>query len=338
MTENVQFSIHITGPDFEKAIDLIPGPFTIGREPGNNLVLINPLISRHHARIDCDNNECHLTDLNSSNGTNLNSEKLTPSIPYPLEIGAIIKIGPFEIKLEGVLQEETETIPPQDHEPEQQEPADIQIPIAKQTDALPQEALSAKPAESHSDEPPPPPDVPGEPPTTIPPSQINPQVPPPGLTFTSTKLIDYLPGIYQNDFTNRFLALFESILFPIEWNVDNFDLFLDPSTAPYEFLPWLMNWFAISFDNSWDENQRRKLLKEAHKIFARRGTRWALSYILEIYLGKPPEIIEDEEGLAPYTFKVKLPVSQDRVNQELVERLINANKPAYTAYSIVYSV
>jgi P2-related tail formation protein len=78
-------------------------------------------------------------------------------------------------------------------------------------------------------------------------------------------------------------------------------------------------------------------LKEANQIYARRGTRWALSRVLEIYLGQRPDIIENSDGLNPYTFKVKIPLSQKDVNQELVEQLINTNKPAYTAYSIEYS-
>ena len=55
---------------------------------------------------------------------------------------------------------------------------------------------------------------------------------PPGLSMYSRQLLQFLPGIYHTDFMSRFLAVFESILMPIEWNIDNFDLYLDPGSAP----------------------------------------------------------------------------------------------------------
>jgi phage tail-like protein len=132
----------------------------------------------------------------------------------------------------------------------------------------------------------------------------------------------------------RFLGMFESILIPIEWNVDNFDLYLDPGTVPTGFLPWLANWFEITFDPTWGEAQRRTLLAEAHQIYARRGTCWALSRVLEIYTGHRPEIIDLDEDLEPFTFAVRLPLRAGEVNRELVERIIDANKPAHTTYTL----
>ena len=70
-------------------------------------------------------------------------------------------------------------------------------------------------------------------------------------------LLSYLPGIYHTEFMSHFLAIFEAVLFPVEWQIDNFDLFLDPGTAPRNFLPWLANWFDIVFDSTWSEAQQR---------------------------------------------------------------------------------
>ena len=133
-----------------------------------------------------------------------------------------------------------------------------------------------------------------------------------------------------------FLAVFESILAPIEWNVDNFDLFLNPKTAPTDFLPWLANWFEITFDSTWSEEQHRTLLSEAQEIYARRGTKWALSRVLEIYTGQEPEIDDTNEALEAFTFTVELPVRKRDVNQELIEAIINTNKPAHTLYSLKF--
>jgi phage tail-like protein len=181
------------------------------------------------------------------------------------------------------------------------------------------------------------PPPPAAPPPSKPPPEPGPigESPvPPGLSTHSRRLLSYLPGIYHTDFMARFLGIFESILTPIEWNVDNFDLYLDPGTVPTGFLPWLANWFEITFDPTWSEAQRRTLLAEAHQIYARRGTCWALSRVLEIYTGHRPEIIDLGEDLEPFTFAVRLPLRAGEVNRELVERIIDANKPAHTTYTL----
>jgi phage tail-like protein len=134
----------------------------------------------------------------------------------------------------------------------------------------------------------------------------------------------------------RFLGLFESILTPIEWNVENFDLFLNPATAPVGFIPWLAQWFDITFESAWTESQRRTLLKDAHLIYARRGTRWALSRVIEILTGYKPTIIDDGNDLPDFTFKVILPLVASQVNREMIERLIDAHKPAHTMYSLEF--
>jgi len=157
---------------------------------------------------------------------------------------------------------------------------------------------------------------------------------PPGLDCNSHLLLDYLPGIYHTDFMSRYLALFESILVPIQWNIDNFDLFLSPGTAPADFLPWLAGWFDVIFNDNWTEAQRRAFLQEAHRLFARRGTRWALARLLEIYLGVQPEIDDTGSKLEPFTFAVNIPLRENEVKLELIERLIDLHKPAHTSYKL----
>jgi phage tail-like protein len=146
---------------------------------------------------------------------------------------------------------------------------------------------------------------------------------PPGLDRYSRRYLEYLPPIYHTDFMSRFLALFEAILMPVEWTVDGFDMFLDPETAPAGFLPWLQNWFLIAFDDTWSDEKRRTFLLEAHKIYARRGTKWALARMLEIYLGQKPDIDDDSQQLEPLTFLVRIPLPESSVDRELVENLID---------------
>ena len=153
----------------------------------------------------------------------------------------------------------------------------------------------------------------------------------------SLRLLDYLPGIYHTDFMDRFLALFESILLPIEWDIDNFDLFLDPTTTQPGFLPWLANWYDIAQAPLWSEEQRRDFLHEAHQIYARLGTPGALKRILEICTGATPEIIDSGDDLAPFTFKVRIPKASAAVNGELLEQLLHLVKPAHTTFRLEFT-
>lgn len=136
---------------------------------------------------------------------------------------------------------------------------------------------------------------------------------------------------------DHFLGIFEATLNPIEWTIDNFSLFLNPTTAPGAFLDWLAEWFDITFDPSWSEAQRRQLLSEAHAIYARRGTRWSLHRVLEIYTGQAPQIDDVDASLEPHTFRVALSQSAARLNRNLIEALIDAHKPAHTTYVLEFT-
>ncbi|HMO27331.1 MAG TPA: FHA domain-containing protein, partial [Tepidisphaeraceae bacterium] len=55
-----------------RLVATIDGAITIGRDPGNAVVIDHPTVSRRHARIECHADEAHLSDLGSRNGTRLN--------------------------------------------------------------------------------------------------------------------------------------------------------------------------------------------------------------------------------------------------------------------------
>jgi phage tail-like protein len=161
------------------------------------------------------------------------------------------------------------------------------------------------------------------------------------LTLHSQRLLGFLPDIYHTDFMSRFLALFESILMPIEWNIGNFDIFLMPSAAPQEFLPWLAGWLDLRIGSGWDESKQRRLLSKAHKLYARRGTPGALKQVLYIYLGEEgdePVIVDQAKDLEPFTFKVILPVKAGEINEEAVRQIIDEFKPVYTTYTLKYKM
>src|SRR5213593_1051984 len=62
----------LEGVDRGRVYRELPTPVTIGREEGNLLRLNDERVSRYHAKVQCDNNEIILTDLESTNGTRVN--------------------------------------------------------------------------------------------------------------------------------------------------------------------------------------------------------------------------------------------------------------------------
>lgn len=332
MSETLRFQFRVTGPERDGVLVAKPGTTTIGRQPGNDWHLEHLMVSRHHAEIECEGAVCRLTDVGSSNGTRVNDETLETNVPHTLVAGDQITIGPFRVVYEPVVESEREP------EPEEAAPApgpDAVVEPALAPDVeMPEPAADQPVAVEPVAHPPAAEEVP--PPPAKPPVGANGELPP-GLYLDYSRYLQYLPEIYHTDFMARFLAAFESILGPIEWTVDNFDLFLGAETAPEGFLPWLANWFDLTFDPSWNMVQRRCLLAEASEIFERRGTPWALSRVLEIYLGRPVTIEDQAEDLDPFTFVVALPVRRSEVKRDLIEMLIDAHKPAHTMYKLTFA-
>jgi len=309
------FRLVISGPnDFSAEFEIPIGITTIGRDADNSIQLDDRTVSRHHARLECISGECDITDLESSNGTYINKVKVAAKTPVPLKHQDRIGLGPnFEMILE-----QTEVI--EDVIPSE-EP--VQPPVEEISEP-PEIKVSIPPV------PPPPPTAP------LPPPDGTGDLIPPGLSIQSRRLLKYLPGIYHTDFMARFLGIFEAILTPVEWTIDHFDLFLSPRTAPEAFLPWLANWYEAEFDKTWNESQRRQFLEEAWMIYSRRGTKWALGRVLEIYTGQPADIDDLAEDLRPHAFRVTLPLNEDNVNRSSITALIEYYKPAHTDYELIF--
>jgi pSer/pThr/pTyr-binding forkhead associated (FHA) protein len=69
--QSVTFQV-LDGVDKGRVFRDLSVPFTIGREEGNNLRLNDERVSRFHAKVQQDNNDLILTDLESTNGTRVN--------------------------------------------------------------------------------------------------------------------------------------------------------------------------------------------------------------------------------------------------------------------------
>jgi len=70
---------------------------SIGRSSTNNIVIENNSISNQHCLLYTKNNQLYISDLDSTNGTYIDGNKLTPNTQYPLNINQILILG-----IEGV--------------------------------------------------------------------------------------------------------------------------------------------------------------------------------------------------------------------------------------------
>lgn len=79
------------GPLTRQTIAISHSPFTLGRSADNDLVVPEPLASRHHARLEVRAGRWYLIDLDSANGTLLNRQRLNGE--QVLNAGDLIAIG-----------------------------------------------------------------------------------------------------------------------------------------------------------------------------------------------------------------------------------------------------
>ena len=121
------------------------------------------------------------------------------------------------------------------------------------------------------------------------------------LEFPRVSLRRYLPAVFgaepiSADFTDRFLAIFDTTLRGIEATLDDQDALFDPRSAPAEplgkgkadFLTWLGTWVGVALDPRLPVSRRRALLRNAGRLAHLRGTREGLRQQLLVYLGLEP--------------------------------------------------
>jgi len=64
----------------------------IGRDPGCDLVIEDPTVSRRHVLVQVEG-RVKITDLRSTAGTRINGAKLTPDVPCTIEPGDFLQVG-----------------------------------------------------------------------------------------------------------------------------------------------------------------------------------------------------------------------------------------------------
>jgi phage tail-like protein len=297
--QEVQLRIRISGPNIDREELLVRRQgLRVGRSgDGNNLTLDHREISRNHMRIVWSDDDYFLVeDLNSTNGVWLNETRLVPRVPVRINIGDVIRAGPFVMRVDDVEY--------------------VSVPLE------PRQIIAGEPSDLPT--PPGPPSINGT-------RYITAFLP--GIPRLKSTWMKYLPEVYSEDeFLGRYLLIAEAMLSPIIWIIDNFDLYLTPDIAPEAWLEWMAAWFDLLLLPNLPIDRQRQIVNQIGWLFLRRGTRQGLARLLELYFGVPPEIIETETC----HFIVRLPLSQaeTQFGREVAERLIDSQRPAFASYAL----
>jgi phage tail-like protein len=125
------------------------------------------------------------------------------------------------------------------------------------------------------------------------------------LFYPRQSSLQYLPAAYSDDdvsrrFLDQFLSIFDTLRDAIGDRITNIAALFDPMATPAtvtgpgatDFLTWLADWLGLTLDRHWPEDRRRKLLKNAWRLYRLRGTPAGLKLHLELYTGIEPQILE----------------------------------------------
>ncbi len=82
----------------ERLVPLTADALTVGKDPGNDVVLADPFVSSHHLRLERHVGRWRVRDLGSTNGTSIAGVRITEA---ELPEGAPIALGDAEIVLEA---------------------------------------------------------------------------------------------------------------------------------------------------------------------------------------------------------------------------------------------
>jgi hypothetical protein len=93
MAKLVLLSAGMTGRTLELKLEKT----TIGRVEDNAFQIPEPSVSSHHCEVLLRGNDVVVRDLNSTNGTFINGEKISEA---PLKTGQVLRLGQIEMRLE----------------------------------------------------------------------------------------------------------------------------------------------------------------------------------------------------------------------------------------------
>jgi phage tail-like protein len=117
------------------------------------------------------------------------------------------------------------------------------------------------------------------------------------VEFPRVTSLDLLPPVYREnpdaeDFTERFLALFDASIADLDRAIERAPALLDAGGVPDAALPWLGSFLDLVFDPSWGPQLRRKVLRALPELYRKRGTAAGLRETIQLIFDVTPAIQE----------------------------------------------
>ncbi|MGE0642618.1 MAG: phage tail protein [Nitrospira sp.] len=186
------------------------------------------------------------------------------------------------------------------------------------------------------------------------------------------ELLSHLPAAFsephgEGQLFRDFLAAFDDILFAdkgLRSAIQSLGGYLDPQTAPSEFLPWLASWMGVTLYHRLPTPRQRQFIANAADYYRYRGTPQNLRRLLELFTGAAVEIEEPTfkvfqvgvqsaigcetyiGGGPPHVFRVSLKLTANAVDDmgdigmqeddlvRVAREVIDLEKPAHTTYEL----
>ncbi len=184
-----------------------------------------------------------------------------------------------------------------------------------------------------------------------------------------SKLLDYLPEIYQTDpVIGQLLLGFEKVLLGrqddvafcykdgilvdestegnpdicysgLEETIDKLATLFEPQQTPEKFISWLASWTALSLRADLPASAQRSFIADIIQLYRFRGTEENLQKLLGIFIKGTPTITEI--GVHTFRVTIRLPNQLQDKPQELARQLqiarslIEIEKPAHTDYELI---
>jgi phage tail-like protein len=117
------------------------------------------------------------------------------------------------------------------------------------------------------------------------------------LDFPRVTSIEFLPPVYREqpeaeDFTERFLSLFDASIAELDRAIERAPALLDPEGVPDEVLSWLGSFLDVAVDPAWESGRLRSILRAVPELYRRRGTVAGLVQAIQLVFGVEPAIQE----------------------------------------------
>ncbi|HEX8186467.1 MAG TPA: phage tail protein, partial [Blastocatellia bacterium] len=118
------------------------------------------------------------------------------------------------------------------------------------------------------------------------------------LDFPRVTSLDFLPTVYRDnpeaeDFTERFLSLFDASIGDLDRAIERAPALVDPEGVPDDVLPWLGSFLDLAFDPAWGPGLRRKVLAALPALYRRRGTIAGLVEAIKLITGIEQPVIQE---------------------------------------------